>query len=254
MNELHDILRDIVLAHGADMLGQRRLVNIFIDVAPPPVSQRYRRILRQSVADGVGAELLALHAAGGDGDPMRLKTLRSRFIEQNFFVEGMADYIVDAFRYALGEIDQLAPYKPEADTAPEGDYVGQRSHNMRWGLGCRVDQGSCGYAGQWQFDRPRGLGVQVEAGGNGNYAGQWSGGYRHGRGMVFMPTGEAFCVSYDRGQIDTGRHSVFFAKDGSMVVGKMGSKGPDGECIRILPNGTIKREIWDNGQPESPQQ
>ena len=251
MNELHDILRLIVVEHGADTLASRQLVNIFNDIAPQHIRQRYCRVLRQSVNDRIGQELLnTLQHRDQAYRQIQLERLINSFATQNCYRDGFADYLINSFLYALRQLEHAPqPFRmPDPDECDDSDYLGQRRQNMRWGVGCHLEPDRDAYAGQWRMDSRHGVGVLISRNGT-RYAGQWSGGKRQGRGIVVLPTGESYVATFRRNEISNESQGVFFTHDGSLVIGKMGENGPEGPCMRISPAGTITREDWHNGRP-----
>lgn len=250
MNHFHDILRTLVLQHGPGVLTRRQLVYMFNDLAPQHIRQQFRRVLRQSVHDHIGQNLIELLNRHNTTIPeTEIERITYQFKRQNLYLPELAEYVVKCYVYALTQ--QSAPPVPfnppeEPDRADPG-YHGQRRQQMRWGIGAHINDGDDCYAGQWSMNNPHGVGVRIGRHGI-HYAGQWDAGKRHGRGLIVLPTGETFVATFHRGEIQHGTLGAFFAQDGSLVIGNMGSNGPEGPCLRFAPDGTRHQEMYRNGK------
>ena len=113
------------------------------------------------------------------------------------------------------------------------------------GFGLGFNQNRERYAGEWSFNRHSGIGVEVQNDGK-RYAGMWKNGRRNGTGMIHLPNGNTVCGTFRNDSL-TDAHGTMFVQDGSMVVGRMTSDGPDGQCEHYYPNGSHCTETWHHG-------
>lgn len=282
-SEFHDIFRSIVLQFGEEVVTDRRLYSLMSDFGNSS-SRRIMNVLSLAISYRLGNKIISIREGDESEYSMRFDNLRHAFQEDNFLMQGMADYVVNSFLYALELDKKPLPYDPSLDSgkrngnifdlsvSEDGTYLGNldsegrksgfgisRLENdglfagewkigMRNGIGIEHFQGKLKYAGEYRFNRQNGIGTAYYPDGS-CYSGQWRNNREDGTGILFFPNGEKMCVSYSNGKI-SGNHGIYLFQDGSMIYGKMTPSGPDGYCIRFLTDGGIIEETWENGRKQ----
>lgn len=279
-SSLHQLMADVVRLFGEETLTEERIRGLLSDLGPQ-VYYRYQTVVQRAMYDGIPSRLMLIRELDEVDFNLKLLNIRQEFQESNFLKLGVANYIVDCFLFALGmtpepdicDVDESSSKAGELNFTEykDGEYCGNFSQeglrsgfgitknvanayyagewklDMRQGVGLCVDDRRNKYAGEWRMNRKNGVGVSSSCDGY-RYAGEWKNGKRHGHGIVFFPNGEKMFTKFKEDKIISSEDGIFYLKDGSHICGCMSEHGPDGKCTRILIDGTVKTEFWDNGK------
>lgn len=279
---LYGVMHSLVEQFGQNVIGEPRLRGLINDILPnDPISGR---IIQCAVNSHLGTQILELQGLDDDIYFLRLANIKQTFQERNFLRHGVADYIVACFLFSLGWSDEIPveiPENQEENGCPKGElsfeqqpngmyYCGNRSKenersgfgverseqndyyagewklNMRHGIGINVDKDQNKYAGEWSINRQKGVGVSITDNGY-RYAGEWKNGKQNGAGILYLPDGKQICSIFKNGEMQEGE-GICYLRDGSYLIGRMTTKGPDGYCRHFFPTGDMEQETWNHGQ------
>ncbi len=278
---LYDVMRSLVEEFGQEIVGEARLRGLISDMLPGDAVSN--RIIQCAVNSHLGTQLLGLQGLGNDVYNIQLANIKQSFQERNFLRHGVADYVVDCFLYSLEWSDEEPEelVEPSDDGGPRGElsfeeeengkfYCGNRSKDgersgfgiertelndyyagewkldLRQGIGLEVDKKMNKYAGEWSINRQKGVGVSINADGD-RYAGGWKNGKRNGAGILFLPDGKQVCGFFKDGELQS-QQGICYLRDGSYIIGKMTSEGPDGTCQHFFQYGDVEKEEWCRGK------
>ncbi len=280
-SEFHVCLHQIVDEFGIEVIAEQKAEALMADM----MGHRFTMgsVMRSARQCHVTQRLLALMDDDVADRTPQIDNLKL-LLQDNFFLRpSVAAYVVDSYCYALGYTDDMAPLDDynhdEAtaaatgelsfETADDGEfcgykndesqrsgfgilrssngntYAGEWKHGIKMGFGLGFNQNRERYAGEWSFNRHSGIGVEVQNDGK-RYAGMWKNGRRNGTGMIHLPNGNTVCGTFRNDSL-TDAHGTMFVQDGSMVVGRMTSDGPDGQCEHYYPDGSHCTETWHHG-------
>lgn len=252
---LHELLHRVVEEFGEAVLTESRLKGLLGDLGCG-IADKYRHVIGRSVNDRLGQKILLLRELDDADFSLKLGNIKQSFQEENFFRQDIVDYIVDSYLFALGWIDAPKEYKENPDDQRSGFgiakkedgsyYAGEWKLDQKNGIGIHVENRQNKYAGEWRFNRRAGIGIQILSDGM-RYAGEWKNGKMNGLGILFLPNGERMCVTFRNGHPEEGQTGCYYLKDGSFVVGSMTVKGPNGPCEHFHKDGSLTKELWDNG-------
>lgn len=282
-SEFHDIFRSVILQFGEEVITDRRLYSLMSDFGNDS-SRKIMNVLSLAVSYRLGNKIISIREGDESEYSMRFNNLRHAFQEDNFLMQGIAEYMVNSFLYALELDEKPLPYDPKLElckgnrnsfdmTASEdgtymgnfdsegrksgfgisqiennGLFAGEWKIGMRNGMGIEHSHDKQKYAGEYRFNRKNGIGTVIYTDGS-CYSGQWRNNREDGTGILFFPNGEKMLAFYSDGKL-SGNHGIYLLQDGSMIYGKMTPSGPDGYCVRFLTDGGIIEETWKNGRKQ----
>ena len=100
LRQIHEILRDIVVALGVQVLSDKvRMFGLLMDLK---VNNKIRNIVLFAIRENIHGKLLI-----NKNDDIRIESIKYFFSIQNFLHKEIADYIVDSFAYAIGTVNSI---------------------------------------------------------------------------------------------------------------------------------------------------
>lgn len=98
--KLYDVLRTVVEQFGEEILAQPKLKGFVQDYMPD--DRQSIHMIQSAVTSQLGQQLLDLKNVDKSTRELRMASIRQAFQDRFFLRDGVAEYLVDCFQYALG--------------------------------------------------------------------------------------------------------------------------------------------------------